>query len=599
MSYFLTTRSDALSRPEFQYVPILESLVNLFKLDYVKEQFLNPENVCNDCTLKDYYHGALFKQNCFFSPHENTIDLILYQDAFEIANPLGPAKTCHKLLAVYFMLGNLHSFNRSKLNPIQLVLLSKEKDVTAQAQTEFFKPLIHDLKILEAEGIDVGLGNKIRGRIICITGDNLGQHWVGGFTTSFNTSASAYFCRFCNIQGKDFLEKPSMCGKLRTTASYDECINKLKQPCQLNHICGIKHCSAFNALASFHVCMPALAPCIAHDLFEGIVSYDMMIFINHFVHSGWFTEKYINFRIKSFRYDSTTSKSKALPIKIASKKLSGNASQNWCFLRYFPLFIIHKIKNDSDPVWKLLLLLCRIVEMICSPSTTYDQISYLVCLIEEYLSMRLTLFPSQNLRPKHHYLIHYPWLMYNFGPLIHIWTLRFEGKHTYFKRCIRNTHNFVNVTATLANHHQMFQGYLLSTGLFDPVLKWSENSNCYSSDIVNVLAAQPIVLSKTYVCKSATYKGTCYLPGQYVVLGKNELDLNVGKIILCAVYEKKLYFVIRKMIACFQFRLGVYITKHAEKQFISIPVDDLYDYYPLHAYKCLQETECLVLKHFV
>ena len=58
---------------------------------------------------------------------------------------------------------------------------------------------------------------------------------------------------------------------------------------------------------------------------------------------------------------------------------------------------------------------------------------------------------------------------------------------------------------------------------------------CYSSDIVNVSA---VVVSEAYVCQSVTCKGTCYLPGQYVVRDKNKLDLTEDETILCAVYKK-------------------------------------------------------------
>ena len=81
------------------------------------------------------------------------------------------------------------------------------------------------------------------------------------------------------------------------------------------------------------------------------------------------------------------------------------------------------------------------------------------------------------------------------------------------------------------------------------------------------------------------------------MLGKNKLDRIVGEIILCAAKNNFLLLIsleIRKMITCFQFRLGVYITKHAEKQFISNSVDDLNDYYSLLAYNCLHQTECAV-----
>lgn len=60
------------------------------------------------------------------------------------------------------------------------------------------------------------------------------------------------------------------------------------------------------------------------------------------------------------------------------------------------------------------------------------------------------LFPETNLKPKHHYLCHYPALILKFGPLIRLWTMRFESKHSYFKICARNLKNFKNLCLTLS-----------------------------------------------------------------------------------------------------------------------------------------------------
>ena len=50
VSYYFSERSDHL-KSEFQYVSIIEPLVNLFSLDYVKEQFLNSKNYSGDSVL--------------------------------------------------------------------------------------------------------------------------------------------------------------------------------------------------------------------------------------------------------------------------------------------------------------------------------------------------------------------------------------------------------------------------------------------------------------------------------------------------------------------------------------------------------------------
>lgn len=51
----------------------------------------------------------------------------------------------------------------------------------------------------------------------------------------------------------------------------------------LAHSGGIKFDSLFNELSYFHVCQPGLPPCIGHDLFEGIVSADLSLYIQHLV----------------------------------------------------------------------------------------------------------------------------------------------------------------------------------------------------------------------------------------------------------------------------------------------------------------------------
>ena len=65
-----------------------------------------------------------------------------------------------------------------------------------------FRPLVHDIRVLETEEVDLGFQEKIKGTVSCITGDNLGSHWLGGFTINF--SSGEYFCRYCLLQRSDF-----------------------------------------------------------------------------------------------------------------------------------------------------------------------------------------------------------------------------------------------------------------------------------------------------------------------------------------------------------------------------------------------------------
>lgn len=142
-------------------------------------------------------------------------------------------------------------------------------------------------------------------------------------------------------------------------------------------------------------------------------------------------------------------------MSLKGDKLSGNAVQNWCFLRLFPVLVRRLAKSHNDEVWQLMLLLREIVEYIVSPKISVDQVAFLKWLIAEYIQSRYTLFPSNNLIPKHHYLLHYADFILQLGPLIRLWTLRFESKHKYFKQCIHNLHNFKNVCKTASDRHQL------------------------------------------------------------------------------------------------------------------------------------------------
>lgn len=128
-----------------------------------------------------------------------------------------------------------------------------------------------------------------------------------------------------------------------------------------------------------------------------------------------------------------------------------------------PLLLL-RVVNVDDDVWRLLLLLREIVELVCAPQTSRSQIMYLNRLVKLYVEERVHLSPNSPVRPnQHHYLLHYPWLILQFGSLIHVWTMRMESKHSFFKRCVRITHNFINVIKTSSETHQLNQAFL-STG---------------------------------------------------------------------------------------------------------------------------------------
>ena len=78
--------------------------------------------------LTDIHDGLVMKNHVLFKSKTAMINIILYQDSFELVNPLGSAKGKHKTLSVYLSLGNLYPHNRSTVDQMQLVMLCLELD---------------------------------------------------------------------------------------------------------------------------------------------------------------------------------------------------------------------------------------------------------------------------------------------------------------------------------------------------------------------------------------------------------------------------------------------------------------------------------------
>lgn len=228
----------------------------------------------------------------------------------------------------------------------------------------------------------------------------------------------------------------------------------------MKHFEGIKFNSLFNSLHYFHVSQPGLPFCLGHDLLEGIVSHDVPLVMTYFVRKKWFTYELLNRRIDSFQYSTHDQRDKPTKIPPKCNRLVGGAWQLLTFIRLFPLLIGDKIQNIDDDVWISFLRLTEIVEIVCSPEVHKDFIPYLSNIVDEYLGRRTSLFPETKLRPKHHSLTHYAEMLGKLGPLMKVFTLRFESKHTFFKRTMRVLRCFKNITLSLAEKHELFQSYL-------------------------------------------------------------------------------------------------------------------------------------------
>ena len=111
------------------YIPVLKTLKGMLESSFWQGLVsVDPNNVSKTDVLSDSCDGKVFMSNTFFQENPSCLKLVLYQDAFEVVNPLGSAKKKHKVLAVYFSLLNMPPHVRSNVDHVQLVLLCTEKD---------------------------------------------------------------------------------------------------------------------------------------------------------------------------------------------------------------------------------------------------------------------------------------------------------------------------------------------------------------------------------------------------------------------------------------------------------------------------------------
>ena len=75
--------------------------------NHVKDQFVQGLSNSNTHALNDISDSFIIKNHDLLKSLE-AINVILYQDSYEVVNPLGSAKGKHKTLTIYFTLGNLN-----------------------------------------------------------------------------------------------------------------------------------------------------------------------------------------------------------------------------------------------------------------------------------------------------------------------------------------------------------------------------------------------------------------------------------------------------------------------------------------------------------
>ena len=436
----------------FSYIPILETLQSIFK-DQKALSLLKSECVSKDGVYSDINDGLYIKRHPLFSTDKYAIQIQLFYDDFETANPLGSKKGIYKLGGMYFTLRNFPPKYNSSLENIHLCALFHAQDIKTYGFNSILEPLVKDIKLLETQGIDIpNLADPVRGTIVQVVGDNLGLNSMLGFVESFS---ARHCCRFCLLEKEKFQNvfcEDDSAVTLRTRDMHSEHCSVAQSNPMLSNVCGVKKQCLLNTLQFFST-TDNFTVDVMHDILEGIAQFEMKLVLQY-LRGNHITLQEIGYRVQHFDYGHIESKNRPPVLKIEDdgNVLGVNAIQCWCLLRNLPL-MFGDIVAEQNQHWSLLLLLLQIVNIVFSPILTEGLTVLLKHLINEHHRLFKHLFPQKSLLPKHHLLIHYPRSIRNIGPVLHVWCMRYEAKHNYFKRQLKS---FKNITKMLAKKHQLF-----------------------------------------------------------------------------------------------------------------------------------------------
>ncbi|CAI6356888.1 unnamed protein product [Macrosiphum euphorbiae] len=344
-----------------------------------------------------------------------------------------------------------------------------------------------------------------------------------------------------------------------------------------------------------------MPPCLAHDLFEGIVQYDLYLALAYFEKVYKLKKEIINRKIDNFAFLLIEKLDKPSRVPIKGYNIGGHAVQNWVFLRFIPLIIGDKI-NRKDDVWKMITILIQVVGIICSPSICNELLFHLDSLIKKYLSIRVKCF-EVTLRPKHHYLEHYPQLIQVFGPLICVNTLSFEHKHVFYKNFVRTSRNFKNVTKSISTKHQYYQSALTKNEMFynSPVIQSANTLEefTYDNNIMKCLVSIFSVdeLNSLHFGTEVIYRGTQYCEDQCIVIG-SKTNLDICKLKLFCIKSKKVYAIGIQCDGIIDDDFQIYVLSVSDNYIIIITLSNLNDYtsYSINTHK---DRPVIVLKHII
>lgn len=235
---------------------------------------------------QDFCGRKYYKHHPLYSKSKNSLQIQVYFDEFETANPLGSKQGIHKLGCLYFTLCNLPPRLNSSLMNIHLIALFHSQDAKKYGIDKILTPFVED--VLEQNGMKaLFIEQPLYGTIAQVMGDNLGLNSVLGYVESFSGN---YYCKSCLVDkalAQTVYSVNDPCVVLRTRLTNEEHYSYLCENPKETSYFGVKRNSILNSLSYFSVSANFVFD-IMHDILEGVAQYEVKLLF------GYLNENFIS-----------------------------------------------------------------------------------------------------------------------------------------------------------------------------------------------------------------------------------------------------------------------------------------------------------------
>lgn len=531
-------------------MPIEFQLRRFFETDGVlNEVVAYIDEVSKSDDIINFINGSLYKELREKYKEDIIIPISLYSDEYEINDPQSSHSKKHAILGVYYTFPCLPDCHGSKLNNIFVAAISRKVVVKDVGMNLLLEGLIEKFTKIELNGMLFVLNKQVvtvRFVVSVFQGDNLGIHT----SLQFMTFGANYYCRFCK-RSKDCMQHD--CEEheemLRNKQNY---LLDVQMNCPSDT--GIKMNSIFNNLPSFHVASNFTVDAM-HDVFSnGILQYGLVKILNYAIYEKqWISIKFLNTRINEFAKTLIDDSLKRMPDvgetfitekKTKSVVIKSTASEMKSFAHYFT-FLFGSYFPENDKVWEFARNLILFVDKILSSSFSCNDVNDLKKLASINNKLYTYNF-NENLKPKHHFTLHYGTVVEKIGPLSKMMCFRQEAKHKMFKEYAHVTTSRKNICYTLGIKASLdFTHNLLNKEFFklDILGNFSKISLPDQAYYTQLPVPLPFALhSETFSSDNIKYKGTTYKLGLFLTI-TNVYNVNLHEIEHLLKVNGKIYIV--------------------------------------------------------